>query len=194
MATGRVYAGKSREDRTIERKEQFLQTALRLFGTIGYKQVSVRGLCREAKLTDRYFYESFDSVEDVLIQVYEREIQLLAQKVMQPIMDLEEGTPIEQVARPALRAFFEAARNPIIAKTVWIEILGVSQRVDKVFLQGISDFQDMIIYLVKGLYPHLRLGPVRERALAVALVGAISQSTMVWIMNEFKTPLAVSLP
>lgn len=189
MATGRVYGGESKEDRAQKRREQFLQTGLRLFGTIGYKQVSVRGLCREAKLTDRYFYESFDSVEDVLIQVYEREIQKLAQLIMKSLGEFKEDTPITDVTRPALKAFFEFARDPIVAKTVWIEILGVSPRVDKIYLQGMSDFQDMIIYLVKGLYPKLRLGPVRERSLAVALVGGISQTTMVWIMNEFKTPI-----
>lgn len=188
-ASGRLYGGESSEDRAHRRRDQFLDAGLALFGTVGYKGTSVRGLCRQAKLTDRYFYESFSSVEDVLVAVYEREIDRLVAAVFGAIRETAPGTPINVLARPALRAFFEGARNPVVAKTVWFEVLGVSDRVNQLYLDAVSEFGQILLLMIKGLYPTLTLSPVREELLTTGIVGAINQTTMGWIVSGFATPV-----
>ena len=186
---GRVYAGATTKDRVLKRREQFLDVGLQLFGTVGYKAASVRALCREAKLTDRYFYESYSSVEDLLIEVYQREIEKMTLAVMLAIGDVVPGKSAAAFARPALLAFFSAARNPVVTKTVWLEILGVSERVNKVYQHAMQQFGELFLLKFKALYPTLKLSSTREQALATAVVGAISLSAMNWLINDFSTPI-----
>ena len=65
--SGRTYGGESADDRLTRRRRQLLDAGLELFGTAGYRATTVRQLCREAKVSDRYFYEQFDSTEDLLL-------------------------------------------------------------------------------------------------------------------------------
>lgn len=185
----RLYGGESTQDRVQRRREQFLDAGLLLFGTVGFKSTSVRGLCRQAKLTDRYFYESFASVEEVLVAVYEREIQRLITAVFGKIRNMEPGTPIAELARPALHAFFDGARDPVVAKTVWFEVLGVSDRVNQLYLDTVSEFGQLLLMMIKGLYPKLALSATQEQLLTTGIVGAINQSTMAWIVSGFATPV-----
>lgn len=187
--TGRLYGGERTEDRIQRRHEQFLDAGLHLFGTVGFKGTSVRGLCREARLTDRYFYESFASVEDVLVQVYEREMTRQMQAVLATVGELKPGMSIEQLARPALHAYFAVHRDPLVARTVWFEILGVSPRVDALYQNTIQQFGQLMLTLIKTLYPELTLSQSKESLMALCLVGAISQATVAWIISDYESPV-----
>lgn len=185
----RVYGGESTADRMQRRREQFLDAGLQLFGTVGFKGTSVRGLCRHAKLTDRYFYESFESVEDVLIQVYERETQRMVAAIFESLKDIQPGMSVDQVARPALHRFFTEAQDPIVAKTLWFEVLGVSDRVNQAYQETIREYGQMLLLMIKGLYPKLSLSQTQESLLTIGIVGAISQLTMAWIVSDFASPI-----
>jgi AcrR family transcriptional regulator len=54
--SGRSYGGESANDRLARRRRQLLDAGLELFGTTGYRATTVRQLCREARVSDRYFY------------------------------------------------------------------------------------------------------------------------------------------
>ena len=153
--SNRVYGGESTEDRIQRRREQFLDTGLQLFGTVGFKGTSVRGLCRHAKLTDRYFYESFESVEDVLIQVYDRETQRMVASIFETMKDIAPGMSVDEVARPALRRFFSEVKDPIVAKTLWFEVLGVSDRVNQAYQETIRGYGQMLLLMINctSLWP-----------------------------------------
>jgi AcrR family transcriptional regulator len=68
---GRTWAGTTLDDRRAARREQLVSAGLDLLGTEGSAAVSVRAVCRQAKLTERYFYESFADREELVAAVYE---------------------------------------------------------------------------------------------------------------------------
>lgn len=70
--TGRSWAGTTLADRRARRNEQLLEAGLELLGTEGSAAMTVRAVCRGARLTERYFYESFAGREELLLAVYGR--------------------------------------------------------------------------------------------------------------------------
>lgn len=68
---GRTWAGTTLDDRKAQRRAQLLAAGLDLLGSQGSAAVSVRAVCRSAKLTERYFYESFADRESLVAAVYE---------------------------------------------------------------------------------------------------------------------------
>ena len=69
--SGRLYAGTGPEQRQARRRAAFVDAGLNLFGREGFRHVSVKRLCDEAGLTQRYFYESFADRSALLAGVYE---------------------------------------------------------------------------------------------------------------------------
>ena len=71
MSSPTRWAGVPLTDRRAERA-LLVDAGYRLFGEEGEAGVSVRSVCRECGLNTRYFYESFDDVDDLLGAVYDR--------------------------------------------------------------------------------------------------------------------------
>jgi AcrR family transcriptional regulator len=69
---GRSWRGVPINARRTERKERLVDAAYELLGASGGGGLTVRGVCAEARLNARYFYESFEHLEALYIAVYDR--------------------------------------------------------------------------------------------------------------------------
>jgi AcrR family transcriptional regulator len=81
------WVGLPAEDRRTERRALLLDAALELLGTEGWSGTTVRAVCQEARLNPRYFYESFDDLDALLIAVYDRLVEQLGAQVMAAAAD-----------------------------------------------------------------------------------------------------------
>ena len=100
----RTWAGTTLDDRKAARRDQLVAAGLDLLGTEGTAAVSVRAVCRQAKLTERYFYESFADREELVAAVYEH----VGEEARQVLVDAVMAAPSpEQRAELAVRAFVE---------------------------------------------------------------------------------------
>ena len=61
--TLRAYGGEGGDTRVARRRSALIDAGLDLLGADDVGAVTVRGVCRQAGLTARYFYESFESVD-----------------------------------------------------------------------------------------------------------------------------------
>src|SRR5689334_11890446 len=68
----RTYGGVSALERIAARRQKLLDAGLALFGTQGFAATGVKDVCRQAGLTDRYFYESFANSEALFLAVFDR--------------------------------------------------------------------------------------------------------------------------
>lgn len=67
----RQWAGSSLADRQAERRRALLDAGLDLLGAEGGPAVGVRAVCRRARLTERYFYESFADRDELVAAVFD---------------------------------------------------------------------------------------------------------------------------
>ncbi|HZN82435.1 MAG TPA: TetR/AcrR family transcriptional regulator [Mycobacterium sp.] len=72
MAHVRPYRGIEAADRVAERRRRFLEAGLDILGSDpDLSELTVRGICREAGLALRYFYESFTDKDDLVAAVFD---------------------------------------------------------------------------------------------------------------------------
>ncbi|RJO73796.1 TetR/AcrR family transcriptional regulator [Nocardia panacis] len=69
-AGARIWGGTTLPERKRARRAALLEAALDLIGEAGAAGVTMRAVCRRANLTDRYFYESFISRDELLDALY----------------------------------------------------------------------------------------------------------------------------
>ena len=67
MGTSRPYRGVPADERRDQRRQVLIETALDCLHVDGLAGVSVRSVCARARLTPRYFYESFADLDELLV-------------------------------------------------------------------------------------------------------------------------------
>jgi AcrR family transcriptional regulator len=77
----RRWRGIDPDQRQHDRRQRLLDAALELAGTQGLNVVSLRAVCTQADLTNRYFYESFTDLDALLVALYDDLVQALIEQV-----------------------------------------------------------------------------------------------------------------
>ncbi|KAA1419328.1 TetR/AcrR family transcriptional regulator [Nocardioides humilatus] len=95
--TERTYGGVSADQRRDQRRRRLLDAGAELVREHGLSGTSYRGVCRAAGLTERYFYESFASVDELLVALFEEEIATTVGVVMTAVASAS-GSPQDAVA------------------------------------------------------------------------------------------------
>lgn len=67
----RRYGGLTAADRVAERRTRLLEAGLELMGTRGTAGTTVRGVAEHSGLAARYVYESFPTVDDLVVAVFD---------------------------------------------------------------------------------------------------------------------------
>jgi AcrR family transcriptional regulator len=113
----RPYGGVSAEDRCSERRRRLLDAGLELFGTKGIAATTIADVCKEARLTKRYFYESFATVDDLAGAVFSDVTDRLVEQV-RPAIAVGGGVD----PRPALTVYLGAVLgDPRLARLLGAE-------------------------------------------------------------------------
>jgi AcrR family transcriptional regulator len=178
----RLYRGLSAEERHAQRRERLLEAGLELFGTQGYAASSIRAVSAEAGLNSRYFYESFSSREDLLYQLYIRIVEELAGAV---IAETAKAATIEGQARAGLEASWRVfTEDPRKARVIAIEVVGVSERLERLRRENRHAFADILVRNAMSLAEEgieLQMDPVLT---ARSLMGASVEIAIEWATGE----------
>lgn len=83
----RIWGGTTLTERREARRVALLEAALDLIGESGAAGVTMRAVCRRAGLTDRYFYESFASRDELLDVLYRQ----IADEFLEPMTAFAAG-------------------------------------------------------------------------------------------------------
>lgn len=186
----RVYRGASNEERAADRRRRLLAAATHCFGTYGYHHTTLKMLCAEAGLTERYFYESFTNFDDLLCCAYEEAAEALLQCVTQRLAK-SAPTPPERM-HAALDAYLAGiAADQARARLLLIEIEGASERANATYRRRLAQSTDLIEHLISDGLPPKPANGLSRPLLAGALLGAIYQSAKNWALAGCKPSRAV---
>jgi AcrR family transcriptional regulator len=82
VTASRAYRGVSADERRAQRRQLLMQTALACLHEDGLAAISVRSVCARARLTPRYFYESFDSLDELLLAAVDSVVDEVAERAL----------------------------------------------------------------------------------------------------------------
>ena len=86
-AGSRPWRGREPADRIAARRERLTQACFELMAGAGAADTSMRGVCRQAGLTERYFYESFANLDDLMTTVLENTVQQCRDRLLAALAD-----------------------------------------------------------------------------------------------------------
>jgi AcrR family transcriptional regulator len=187
-ATERTYRGASDEQRREARRRRLLEAGLAIIGTRGYAAATLRAVCSEAELTERYFYESFANREALLAGVHRDIVEALRIELAgvfgQPRADGQAAV------RAGLAVFFEMLRtDPRKSRVLLFEMLGVSAELDRVHQQAAGEFLRFLMSALRPLVPAARMARADESMVFAGLVGAVFHIAIRWHLTRYEATL-----
>jgi len=184
----RPFRGLQPEERQQRRREQLIEAGLEVFGARGFHGVRVRDICVQARLTERYFYESFENREALFLAVYDHAVARIREAILAAIA--ASPPDVVQTARGGLRAFLETLRDePRLARITLIDVLTVGEDVANQSRLASRSFADLVRDIVNHLYPKSDALGLESGLIANGLVGSTVYLAMQWAFNGFKKPL-----
>ncbi|POH60186.1 hypothetical protein CVS28_04365 [Arthrobacter glacialis] len=174
----------------MERHRRLVAAGVEVFGTLGYSGAKIKTLCKSAGLSERYFYESFESREHLLGTVFNYLDALLTEQIAGALQ--APGMDLLASARAGMEAVVNFMLNdPRHARIMLVEVVGVSPELEAKRHQSMSDFADeslQLLLLLSGIDPvhgqeqlTARLGVVEAarifegaRLTAVSMVGGVN--------------------
>jgi AcrR family transcriptional regulator len=181
-AATRPYGGISAEARTAARRQRLVDAAIQLFGTHGFAATGVKQLCREAGVTDRYFYESFDDRAALFQAAFEQVVGELLVAVGSAAL-AEAGSP-ERQARAAVEAFIGSlTADPARARLLFLEAGSVGGAIAREVRASTRRFAELVAGAAR---PHLPAGTPDQRLTmaALSLIGAIGIVVLEWLDGD----------
>jgi AcrR family transcriptional regulator len=191
-ASARPYGGLAMAERVAARRARFIDAGIELFGTQGFRGATVRGICAAAGLTDRYFYESFASLEALLAEVYRTLKDDFAQRLTEESFGAQgwhgDDADVERQVTAAYEIWFDTVRDPRLARILLVEVLGVSPEMDALYEACARDMAELTITPLAATRPAIRLSKARRELLGRALVGAGLQVAKMWMTGGYRLP------
>lgn len=187
-APERRYAGASAQERRAARRERLVASAIDVFGRRGYRETTLRMICSEARLTDRYFYEHFASVDEVFLEVHQRLSADAARHVLASVAPAA-GDDSQAMVRAGLTGFFEFIKaDPRRAQVLLIDAVTAGLASPLNINARISRYVDVLRQRFKQRYPRLQMELDLELVVG-GFVGMIIHTASVWFQRGFDTPV-----
>jgi AcrR family transcriptional regulator len=183
----RAWRGESPDERAQQRRERLMAAALEAFGRKGVTRTTMRDICREAGLTQRYFYETFQNTEHAFDEVYNRLKQASLVRVMAALADARQD--IEHLARAGLHAFYTYIQeDPRRARIMLLDASSEGHRSYERSRNLIKDYVLMMDGLSAQLFPSIHK-QINVEYLAFGLVGMTVQVGTAWAAGGMQTPV-----
>ncbi|MDX3853643.1 TetR/AcrR family transcriptional regulator [Streptomyces sp. AK02-01A] len=171
----RTYGGMTAEQRTSLRRRRIMESGLELFAGRGYARTSIRSVLRHAGLKDRYFTESFSSLDDVMAalvrDIYEEQITRCAEAI-------GTGRTRHERARDMIDVLVRLpVADPRKGRVKLVESLSAGPLTAYERRRGMEGMTGLVASL-------LREGPLDPRvdtaAMSVAVVGGVGELLLNW--------------
>ncbi|MBD2858029.1 TetR/AcrR family transcriptional regulator [Spongiibacter sp. KMU-158] len=183
----RPYRGESITKRRSDRRRQLMKAGLRLIGEHGYAKTTVKAVCQEAQLTERYFYESFKNREQLLAEVYREQTDALQWQMIAAAEEAGDGQ--EQLIQATLHAFFSTLKSkPDMARLILFEIIGVSEAMNQLYYEAMDGFAELSRNLSEKAGITILPDECDEAMVHAGLIGAAVQIGRRWALNGYREP------
>jgi AcrR family transcriptional regulator len=173
------WVGLPPADRRAERRTLLLQAALELLGTEGSAGTSVRAVCQAARLNPRYFYESFEDLDALVVALFDDLIAELGAQVLAALRAAGDDPGAQ--TRAALRTIVEFVdEDRRRGRVLYVEALGSEalnrRRIETAHLLVASVEQHAAA--AQGALPE---GEPIGRIGASLLVGGVGELVVAWL-------------
>ncbi|QLY27634.1 TetR/AcrR family transcriptional regulator [Nocardia huaxiensis] len=179
-----TYRGTTTDERREQRRRRLLDAALDIVGTQGLSALTVRGVCEQARVGPRFFYESFpdlDALAATLLSEVQREV---LEQTRTTMLDTP-GDPADKIRAGVAALIVAVTDDPRRANIAFAQTYGSPALIRQRFA-GMRDTAQLIMEQAR-LWLDLPAGDDKALiALAQLINGGAAELILVWLDGGLK--------
>jgi AcrR family transcriptional regulator len=180
------WVGLSPDERAAERRTLLLDAAFELLGTEGWAGTTVRAVCSVARLNPRYFYESFEDLDGLVVAVFDRLVAQLGEEVMSAVAAAGDDPRAQtRAAVGSIVSFVDDDRRR--GRVLYAEALG-SEALNR---RRIETSHQLVVGVERHAASRYGRAPKGEqigRVAASILVGGTGELVLAWLDGRIRVP------
>lgn len=183
----RRYGGLSANERSQQRRDKLLEASIQVFGTLGLRKATMRDICNEARIAERYFSEHFASASEA----YEAAFKHISEQAVAATGSAMVAAPLatHDMAVAGLTAFFRFVKeDPRRAQILLVDASSYWRHVTIKTNPELNRHALLMKRFSELIYPGLP-DTIRLEIVGSALIGASLQSCLTWVQSGFKLPI-----
>jgi AcrR family transcriptional regulator len=175
----RSYGGLSGEERQAERRARLVAAGLELLGREGWESTTVRAVCQRARLTPRYFYESFPNLDTLVVAIFDEIVDEAAARVLDAYASAPED--LRAKSRATIAAFVELLTDdPRKGRVAFVEAFGNEALMRRRF-ETVRFFAQLVAQSARTFSGRPETAdPVIDLA-ALLLIGGMTETLITWL-------------
>jgi AcrR family transcriptional regulator len=182
----RQWRGVSADQRRAERRAKLIEAGLEVIGTRGWPATTVRSVCAEAGLTERYFYEAFADREALLVAVFDELVAEGARIVLDTVVSAPKD--FRKTVRAAISAGVEwVSADPRKGKVLAIEG-AANEALQRRRREGIRDQAALLARLSGELFGSSPAAESDAELNALAAIGAVAEIGVAYLDGALDIP------
>lgn len=172
------WNGLSPDERKRERRRLLIDAAFELLATEGAAGTTVRAVCAKARLNPRYFYESFEELDELLVAVYDDVMRSMNNQIRERHREIEPdlASSVRATVEAAIRFIDEDRRR---GRIMYAEALG-NEALNKRRIRAGFELVDAVTQSTRRHRGSRELAVV-DHLTATALVGGFSEMLAAWL-------------
>ncbi|MGV9839505.1 TetR/AcrR family transcriptional regulator [Nocardia niigatensis] len=179
-----TYRGTTTDERREQRRRRLLDAALEIVGTQGLAALTVRGVCEQAKVGPRFFYESFTDL-DALASALLDEVQGAALDAARTAMTETPGGPEEKLRAGVAALIVAVTDDPRRANIAFAQAYGSELLMRRRF-EGMRRVAELLIEQTRMLLDIPEGDDTALTALAQLITGGAAELILVWLDGGLK--------
>ncbi|WP_433561408.1 TetR/AcrR family transcriptional regulator [Nocardia sp. CA-151230] len=179
-----TYRGTTTDERREQRRRRLLDAALEIVGTQGLAALTVRGVCEQAKVGPRFFYESFAGL-DALASTLLDEVQSAALEQARTAMTETPGGPEEKLRAGVAALIITVTDDPRRANIAFAQAYGSEMLMRRRF-EGMRRVAQLLIEQTRVLLDIPEGDDTALTALAQLITGGAAELILVWLDGGLK--------
>lgn len=175
----RSYGGKTAAERAAERRGRLVLATIEVLASSGEARATMTAVCAGAGLTERYFYESFASLEDAMLAALDQVCEEILELATQTI-EATPGTP-EQRVHAVMRSFVELVTTSPDKVRVAVLHASANPRLRTRRDELIRVFADFVAREADDLYGERTWPADRARLYGLVYIAGFSELVASWL-------------
>lgn len=192
-AANGTYRGTTTDERREQRRRRLLDAALEIVGTQGLAALTVRGLCEQAKVGPRFFYESFTDLDALATDLLD-EVQGVALEHAAAAMTDTPGDPETKIRAGVAALIIAVTDDPRRAQIAFAQAYGSELLMRRRF-EGMRQVAQLIIDQTRVLLDLPDSDDTALTAVAQLITGGAAELILVWLDGGLKVerPLLIEI-
>ncbi|MCX5044404.1 TetR/AcrR family transcriptional regulator [Aldersonia sp. NBC_00410] len=180
-----TYRGVSAEQRREQRRRRLLDAGMDIIATQGWAATTVRGVCEQAKVGPRFFYESFDDLDTLAAAVHDEIVESALGRALDAVASADQD-PHSRLTAGIGTIIVELTEDPRRARVAFAEAHGSETLMRRRFTamrtiaQVVRQQTEQFVELPDSPTGSAK-GEAVLQAFAQLLTGGVAEVVLVWL-------------